>query len=176
MSDPIIHFGEFLRFHRIGAGKTTEAFAREVNLTARRLIAIEAMAAPEVQHTTLLQFARALSMDVPTLQQAWQTTPVPVTRRRPGPVTDSARCFAAACREAKLSPAEAMRRLRVWLLAQDPATQHRILCTASADANTAPLYTDLVDHVQDPAAEVRRRIAAKKKRAARSPAAKRSRV
>ena len=160
MSDKIIHFGEFIRHHRINAGKTTEAFAREVKLTARRRIAIEAMAAPDVQHTTLLKLARALSMDVPGLQQAWQNTPVAITRRRPGPVTDSARCFAAACRTAHISPTEAMRRMRAWLLAQDAQTQRRILCTAAATEPSAePLYTDLVDHLQDPAEEVRRRAA-----------------
>src|SRR5579875_2486724 len=106
-----IHFGQFIRHHRLRAGKTTEAFGRDIGLTGRRVIGIEAMATPDVQHTTLAALARALGMEMEELDTAWRTTPVPVTARRAGPTTDSAQRFAAACRAAGISTAEGMRRL-----------------------------------------------------------------
>jgi transcriptional regulator with XRE-family HTH domain len=168
-STKLIHFGQFIRHHRLRAGKTTEAFGKEIGLTGRRVIGIEAMATPDVQHTTLTALARALHFDPEELDTAWRTTPVPLTARRAGPTTESAQRFAAACRQAGISPAEGMRRLRRWLIAQDEPTQQRVLRfePLALPAGAAPLYTDLVDHLQDPAEATRQRIAGRAARPGR---------
>jgi transcriptional regulator with XRE-family HTH domain len=161
----VIHFGQFIRYHRLRAGKTTEAFGREIGLTGRRVIGIEAMATPDVQQTTLTALARALQLDPDELDSAWRRTPVPLSARRAGPTTEAAQRFAAACRAAGISPAEGLRRLRGWLIAQDEPTQQQVLRCGPPDvaANTTPptLYTDLVDHLQDPAQTTRQRISAR---------------
>jgi hypothetical protein len=47
-------------------------------------------------------------------------------------------------------------------VAQDPATQKQVLSfERSAGSPPPPMFTDLVDHLQDPAADVRRRIGRK---------------
>ena len=47
MNTKIIHFGEFVRWHRVKSNKTTEELGRQIGLTARRLIAIEAIVRSE---------------------------------------------------------------------------------------------------------------------------------
>lgn len=177
-SQRVIHFGQFIRHHRIRAGKTTESFGKEIGLTGRRVIGIEAMAAPDVQQTTLTALARALHLDPDELDATWRSTPVPLTPRRAGPTTESAQRFAAACRRAGISPAEGMRRLRQWLIGQDQGTQQRVLQSV-APAAPAPMFTDLVDHLQDPAQATQQRVASRAARAGRmasraQPAASRS--
>ncbi len=158
VSEKIIHFGEFIRWHRVQSNKTTEALGREVGLTARRLIAIEAMATPDVQHTTMAALANALGFDPETFNEKWQSTPVPVTRRKAGPSTDEARRFNAACERAGTTPIEAMRRLRSWIVEQDQKTQLAAL-TFIAPHRQPPEFTDAVDHLQDPAQATKDRIA-----------------
>jgi hypothetical protein len=161
MSEKVIHFGQFVRWNRINSGKTTDEFGREVSLTARRVIAIEAMATPDVQHTTMVALARALGIEPADFDKVWRSTPVAVMERKTGPTTDESRRFAIACSTAKILPAEGMRRLRSWLVAQDPATQKEILSFHRPAPNAVPMFTDLVDHLQDPAAAVRHRVGRK---------------
>jgi transcriptional regulator with XRE-family HTH domain len=158
VKDKIIHFGEFIRWHRVQAGKTTEALGREIGLTARRLIAIEAMAKPDVQHTTMAALARAFKIDPEQFDSVWQTTPVPVTRRKPGPSTDEARRFAAACAAAGVTQVEGMRRLRSWILEQDQPTQVAALSFHPSAKSTDDVFTHAVDHLQDPAEALRDRV------------------
>ena len=167
MSEKVIHFGQFIRWNRINSGKTTDVFGRDIGLTARRVIAIEAMATPDVQHTTLVALARAMGIEPADFDKVWRSTPVSITERKTGPTTDESRRFAIACSAARIAPAEGLRRLRSWLVAQDPATQKKVL---SFERHTAPppLFTDLVDHLQDPAADVRRRVGRKAASAAKS--------
>lgn len=158
MSEKITHFGEFIRYHRRRQGQTTEAYARKLGITGRRLIAIEKMAVPEIQHTTLTALAREMGIDPDDFDRAWRETPVAVTRRRAGPTTDESSRFNSACRVANVSPTEGMRRMRSWLVAQDSATQQKVLSFRRPGSSTEPQYTDLVDHVQDPAEAARKRI------------------
>ena len=102
MNDKVIHFGEFIRWNRTCAGKTTEQFSREVGVTARRLIAIETMARPDVHPSTLSRLANTLGIPPEDFDQVWQSTPVPVTKRKPGPTTDEAQRFARAVRRRRL--------------------------------------------------------------------------
>lgn len=155
MGDKIIHFGEFVRWNRLNRGKTTEAFARDIGLTARRIIAIEAMAQPDVQHTTIVALARAFDIEPEEFNRVWRSTPVPVMRRKIGPTTDEAQRFARACQAVGIMPVEGMRRLRSWIVAQDEATQHAAL---SYVAPHRAAFTDAVDHLQDPAEATRKRI------------------
>jgi len=169
VSEKVIHFGQFIRWNRINSGKTTDVFGHEIGLTARRVIAIEAMATPDVQHTTLVALARALGIEPENFDKVWRSTPVSVTQRKTGPTTDESRRFAIACSTARILPAEGMRRLRSWLVAQDPATQKQVLSfDRSAGSPPPPIFTDLVDHLQDPAADVRRRISRKAASSAKS--------
>jgi transcriptional regulator with XRE-family HTH domain len=158
VSEKIIHFGEFIRWNRVQSGKTTEALGREIGLTARRLIAIEAMAKPDVQHTTMASLARAFKIDPEQFDSVWQNTPVPVTRRKPGPSTDEARRFAAACSAVGVTQAEGMRRLRSWIVEQDPVTQRAALGFVVARHSEHEAFTHAVDHLQDPAEAVRQRV------------------
>ncbi len=167
MSEKVIHFGEFIRWQRVQAGKTTEALGREVGLTARRLIAIEAMARPEVQHTTMASLARAFGFDIEKFATLWQTTPVPVTRRKPGPTTDEARRFAIACASVGTTQVEGLRRLRSWIVEQDPAIQQQALGFIPEHRKSLETFTDPVDHLQDPAAEVKKRAGEKAARLAK---------
>jgi transcriptional regulator with XRE-family HTH domain len=169
MSDRIIHFGEFVRWKRISQGKTTEAFGREVGLTARRIIAIETMAKPDVQHTTIVALARAFAIDPEHFDQAWRSTPVPVTRRKVGPTTDEARRFNQACMAAGVAPVEGMRRLRSWLVAQSAEIQQQALSFVRPGTESDEMFTDLVDHVQDPAEAAQKRINRRAASAAKSP-------
>jgi transcriptional regulator with XRE-family HTH domain len=171
VSEKIIHFGEFIRWHRVRANKTTEALGREVGLTARRLIAIEAMAAPDVQHTTMAALATAFGFDPETFNEVWKTTPVPVTRRKAGPTTDEARRFSAACELAGTTPIEGMRRLRSWIVEQDPQTQTAALSFIAAHRQPVG-FTDVVDHLQDPVEAVKKRIGHKAAQSASASAAK----
>jgi transcriptional regulator with XRE-family HTH domain len=155
MKDKIIHFGEFVRWNRVKANKTTEALGREVGLTARRLIAIEAMAEPSVQHTTLAALANAFGFDPETFGEEWKKTPVPVTRRKAGPTTDEATRFSAACRAAGTTPAEGLRRMRSWIIEQDEKTQIEALTFIAPHRKG---FTDAVDHLQDPAQAVMKRV------------------
>ncbi len=164
MSEKIIHFGEFIRWNRVSAGKTTEAFGREVGLTARRLIAIEAMAKPDVQHTTMVALARAFKVDPEQFDQVWKSTPVPVTRRKAGPTTDESRRFTQACKASGVTPIEGMRRLRSWIVEQDTKTQQAALGYLAEHRRdpaegmfTEAEFTGTVDHLQDPADSVRTR-------------------
>jgi transcriptional regulator with XRE-family HTH domain len=160
VSEKIIHFGEYIRWNRVSAGKTTEAFGREVGLTARRLIAIEAMAKPDVQHTTMVALARAFHIDPEEFDKVWQNTPVPVTRRKAGPTTDESRRFTQACAAAGVTPVEGMRRLRSWFVEQDAKLQKAALSYVPEHRQFASgMFTDPVDHLQDPAEETRRRAA-----------------
>jgi hypothetical protein len=147
----VIHFGQFMRWHRVNGGKTTDAYARQLGLTARRLIAIEAMAEPAVQHTTLAALARSMDMTLEEFDQAWRTTPVPVTDRKPGPSTDPARRFTAACGAVGISTAEGLRRLRLWVNDQPPETQRAVLSYTGEGDAPEPRFTKAVDHLQDPA-------------------------
>ncbi len=164
MKNKIIHFGEFVRWNRVKAAKTTEALGREIGITARRLIAIEAMATPEIQHTTMAALARALGFDAETFAELWTQTPVPVTRRKSGPSTDQATRFNAACAAVGIQPAEGLRRLRSWLIEQDPATQTAALSYVPAHRQG---FTDPVDHLQNPAEAVAKRIARQASRSAK---------
>jgi len=168
VSEKVIHFGQFVRWHRINSGKTTDVFGRDIGLTARRVIAIEAMATPDVQHTTLVALARALGIEPAEFDKVWRSTPVSVTQRKAGPTTDESRRFAVACSAARIAPAEGLRRLRSWLVAQDAATQKQVL-SFHRPAASVPMFTDLVDHLQDPAADVRRRLGRKAASSAKSP-------
>src|SRR6516225_10568586 len=107
--EQVIHFGEFIRWKRINARKTHEELARELNMTARRIIAIETMPKPEVQHTTIVGLARIFGMTPEELDQAWKTTAVPVTRRKSGPTTDEAQRFARACAAVGIPTVEGQR-------------------------------------------------------------------
>jgi transcriptional regulator with XRE-family HTH domain len=173
VSEKIIHFGEFVRWRRINARKTTEELSRELGLTSRRLIAIEAMPKPEIQHTTLVAIAQAFGIDPEQFEQVWKSTPVPVTRRRSGPSTDEARRFNSACAAIGINPTEGMRRLRSWIVAQDEATLRRAL-------NYIPphrigwhppdgMFTDAVDHLQDPARAAQNRLGRRAASSAKSP-------
>ena len=153
------HFGQFVRWHRVNAGKTTEAYGRDVGLTGRRVIAIEAMAAPGVQHTTLVALARSMGLSVEELDDAWRSTPVPQTRRRSGPTTDGASRFAAACAAAGIEPPEGMRRLRRWFIDQPAEVQRAAL--SSTASQPVPTFTIPVDHLQDPRAAQAARLAAR---------------
>jgi transcriptional regulator with XRE-family HTH domain len=158
VSEKIIHFGEYIRWNRVTAGKTTEAFGREVGLTARRLIAIEAMARPDVQHTTMVALAKAFHIDPEEFDKVWQSTPVPVTRRKIGPTTDESRRFGQACAASGISPVEGMRRLRSWFVEQDAKLQKAALgFVPEHRQNATGMFTDPVDHLQDPAEETRQR-------------------
>jgi transcriptional regulator with XRE-family HTH domain len=163
MKDKIIHFGEFVRWNRVKANKTTDALGREVGLTARRLIAIEAMAEPSVQHTTLAALAAAFGFDPETFDEQWKKTPVPVTRRKSGPTTDEATRFTAACSAAGTTPAEGLRRLRSWIIEQDAKTQTAALTYVAPHRQG---FTDAVDHLQHPADAVAKRVG---RRAGQSP-------
>ena len=171
MSEKIIHFGEFIRWHRVRGNKTTEELGREVGLTARRLIAIEAMATPDVQHTTMAALANAFGFDPETFNETWKTTPVPVTRRKAGPTTDEARRFSAACELAGTTPIEGMRRLRSWIVDQDEKTQITALSFIASQRRAAG-FTDAVDHLQDPTEAVKKRIGQKAEQRANPSAAK----
>ena len=127
MSEKIIHFGEFVRWHRTQAGKTTEAFGREIGLSSRRVISIEAMAKPDVQHTTIVALARVLGIEPAEFDRVWRSTPVPVTKRRKGPSNDEATRFSVACSANGVTPVEGMRRLRSWITMQNEETQMRVL-------------------------------------------------
>jgi transcriptional regulator with XRE-family HTH domain len=170
VSEKIIHFGEFIRWKRVTSGKTTEAMGREVGLTSRRLIAIEAMATPEIQHTTMASFARAFGIDPEQFDSVWRSTPVPVTRRKAGPTTDEAKRFAAACAAAGTTQAEGLRRLRSWLVEQDKATQLAALSfiPAHRQQTDSEAFTDAVDHLQDPAEAVQKRAGEKAAQQAKS--------
>ena len=171
MNDKIIHFGEFIRWNRVSAGKTTEAFGRDIGLTARRVIAIEAMAKPDVQHTTMIALARAFHIDPEEFDSVWKNTPVPVTRRKIGPTTNEARLFSIACAANGIPPVEGMRRLRSWIVAQDKQTQKQVLSFVPEhrqDQSTG-MFTDPVDHLQDPADQVRKRLGRRAATAAKSP-------
>ena len=60
------------------------------------------MAAPAVQHTTLVAIGRQMGLSLDELDHAWRTTPVPVMARKAGPSTDPARRFTAACQASAL--------------------------------------------------------------------------
>jgi DNA-binding XRE family transcriptional regulator len=158
VKEKIIHFGEFIRWHRVQAGKTTEALGREIGLTARRLIAIEAMAKPDVQHTTMASLARVFKIDPEQFDTVWQTTPVPVTRRKPGPSTDEARRFAAACSAAGVTQVDGTRRLRSWIIEQPPSVQREALAFVGGRHAVDESFTHVVDHLQDPAEAARERV------------------
>ncbi len=177
-ADRVIHFGEYLRWHRVSAGQTTDEMAKAVGLTTRRWIAIEAMAVPDVQPSTLGAVAKAIGMTISDLDRAWRTTAVPVTRRKAGPTTDVARRFAAACRAAGVTPNEGLRRARHWLVQQPKAVQLAAVgfvpsvpefdddfTNVRPAADALPKFTSVVDHLQDPAAVRRRRADAKRRRA-----------
>jgi transcriptional regulator with XRE-family HTH domain len=155
MKEKIIHFGEFVRWNRVKSNKTTEALGREVGLTARRLIAIEAMAEPSVQHTTLAALANAFGFDPETFGEQWKKIPVPITRRKSGPTTDEATRFTAACSAAGTTPAEGLRRLRSWIIEQDVQTQNAALSYIAPHRSG---FTDAVDHLQHPAQAVAKRL------------------
>jgi len=165
MSEKVIHFGEFIRWHRIQARKTTEEFGRELGITARRLIALEAMAKPDVQHTTIVAISQALGIDPEKFDETWRSTPVPSLKRKSGPTTDEARRFGAACAAAGVSQAEGLRRLRSWLVAQDSETQQAALTfeatNRSRTVQSLSTFTDPVDHLQDPGEETAKRVAKK---------------
>jgi transcriptional regulator with XRE-family HTH domain len=166
VSDKIIHFGEFVRWNRVQAGKTTETFGREVGLTARRVIAIEAMATPDVQHTTLVALAKAFGIDPEGFDQVWKSTPVPVTKRKKGPTTDEASRFSAACEASKVTTAEGLRRLRSWIVTQDEKIQKQALSFIAP--HRAAGFTNVVDHLQDPGDAARKRLGRKAAKAAKS--------
>ncbi len=165
-SPRVVHFGQFLRWHRVNAGRTTDAFARLLGLTARRLIAIEAMAEPAVQHTTLAAVARQLGLSMEDLDRTWRSTPVPVTGRKGGPTTDAATRFNAACDAAGTTPAEGLRRLRLWLIDQPSAVQRAALAPRpnGGGGPAVARFTAVVDHLQDPAAATADRVAARARR------------
>jgi transcriptional regulator with XRE-family HTH domain len=173
MSEKIIHFGEFVRWHRINKRMTTEEVGRQLNLTARRVIAIEAMPKPDVQHTTLVAVAQLFGIDPEAFDQLWKTTAVPVTRRKKGPTTDEARRFTQACAQVGIAPIEGMRRLRSWIVEQDEETRRRALSYVPAhrigEVEADSMFTDAVDHLQYPAESVRRRLGQQAASSARSP-------
>ena len=158
MNEKIFHFGEFFRWHRVRANKTTDALGREIGITARRLIAIEAMAQPDVQHTTMAALANAFGFDPENFSEVWKITPVPVTRRKAGPTTDEATRFNAACTAAGTTPAEGQRRLRSWIIEQDEKTQLEALTYIAPHRKFSAGFTDAVDHLQDPADAVKKRV------------------
>lgn len=158
MADSIGHFGEYVRWHRIQSGQTTDAFGSAIGVTARRLVAIEAMPQPVVQHTTLVAIAKGMGFTLAELDRAWRTTGVTVTRRKAGPSNDEARRYAQACREAGVSPAEGMRRVRSWLVVQDSATQHAALSFKRGTGDDGSEFNQLVEHLQDPAQAARQRV------------------
>jgi len=158
MNEKIIHFGEFIRWNRVRANKSTDALGRDIGITARRLIAIEAMAEPNVQHTTMAALANVFGFDPETFGEVWKNTPVPVTRRKAGPTTDEASRFNAACAAAGTTPAEGQRRLRSWIIEQDKKTQLEALSFVPKHRKPVE-FTDAVDHLQDPAEAVKARVA-----------------
>ena len=162
----VVHFGQFIRWHRVNAGQTTDAFARRLGLTARRLIAIEAMAEPAVQHTTLAAIAKVMDKSMEELDQAWRSTPVPVTGRKTGPSTDAARRFTAACGLVGIAPAEGLRRLRLWVIDQPPEVQRTVLSHVATAAADTPRFTAAVDHLQDPAKATAERVGHRARRSA----------
>ena len=168
-TDRVTHFGQFVRWHRVNAGKTADRYAADLGLTGRRVIAIEAMAEPAVQHRTLAALARSMDLTMEELDRAWRTTPVPRTQRRSGPTTDAAHRFAAACAAVGTTPPEGIRRLRRWLIDQPPAVQRAALSGAPVGTAPAPRFTAPVDHLQDPASAQAGRVAA---RAQQRPAAR----
>ena len=151
------HFGQFVRWHRVNAGKTADAYARDLGLTGRRLIAIEAMATPAVQHTTLSALAKSMGLSTEDLDAAWRSTVVPQTDRRAGPTTDAARRFSAACADVGIDPPEGLRRLRRWLIEQ-PADVQRDALSHAAPADPTR-FTTAVTHRQDPVAAQAQRLA-----------------
>ncbi len=163
MNEKIIHFGEFIRWNRVRNNKTTEALGREIGITARRLIAIETMATPDIQHTTMAALATVFGFDPETFGEVWKSTPVPVTRRKAGPTTDEATRFATACQAAGTTPVEGQRRLRSWIIEQDRQTQMAALTYVPAHRRTTigagGNFTDPVDHLQDPAEAAKHRLA-----------------
>ena len=152
------HFGEFLRWNRTQANKTTDEFGAAIGVSARRLVAIELMPEPVVQHRTLVAIAKAMNLTPQELDHAWRTTPVTVTRRKAGPTNTEARLYARACERAGVSLAEGMRHVRSWLVMQDEATQTAALTFTRPVTDEGDGFTDLVDHVQDPAEATRDRI------------------
>ncbi len=116
------------------------------------------MSSPDVQHTTIAALAKTFNIEPEDFDRVWRSTPVPITRRKAGPGNEESRQFAAACREAKITPAEAMRRLRSWLVAQEPAKRLEVLSFKRAADVSGAMFSDLVDHLQDPAAAVARRV------------------
>jgi transcriptional regulator with XRE-family HTH domain len=173
MSEKIVHFGEFVRWNRINKRMTTEALGRELGLTARRVIAIESMPKPDIQHTTLVALGQVFGYSPEAFDRVWKETPVPVTRRKMGPTTDEARRFTLICRKAGIAPIEGMRRLRSWIVEQDEETQQRALSyvpphrIGAVEADS--MFTDAVDHLQYPAESVRRRLGQRAASSARSP-------
>jgi transcriptional regulator with XRE-family HTH domain len=173
MSEKIIHFGEFVRWNRINRQLTTEALGRELDLTARRVIAIEQMPKPDIQHTTTVALSRAFGIDPEDFDRVWKSTPVPVTRRKKGPTTDEARRFTQACAHVGIPPIEGMRRLRSWIVEQDEETRTRALTYVPphriGEVQADSMFTDAVDHLQYPAESVRRRLGQRAASSARSP-------
>ena len=174
-AERVIHFGEYLRWHRVSAGRTTEEMAKAVGLTTRRWIAIEAMASPDVHPSTLGAVAKAIGMSISRLDQAWRTTAVPVTRRKAGPTTDVARRFNAACRAVGVTPNEGLRRLRHWLVQQPKPVQLAAVGFAPPPPDSAddfenvtpadgalPTFTAVVDHLRIPATAERREADARR--------------
>lgn len=152
--------------------KTTEDFARELGLTARRVIAIETMPKPDVQHTTIVSLAKAFGIDPEEFEHVWKTTPVPVTRRKMGPTTDEAQRFTRACAAVGINPAEGQRRLRSWIVEQNARIQHEALSYVPphrvGSVESTSMFSGAVDHVQDPAAASRKRISRKAATSAKS--------
>jgi hypothetical protein len=156
----VTHFGQFVRWHRVNAGLTADAYARQLGLTGRRLFAIEAMPAPAVNQTTLVAIAKSMGLATEDLDAAWRSKPVPHTPRRSGPTTDAAQRFAAACRLVGVEVPEGLRRLRRWFLTQPEDLQRAALSYTGTggEAEGSPRFTAAVDHLQDPAAVQARRV------------------
>ena len=158
MAESTGHFGEYLRWMRTQANQTTEEFGEAIGVSARRLVAIELMPEPVVQHRTLIAIAKAMKLSLAELDHAWRTTPVTVTRRKAGPTNTEARLYARACERAGVSLAEGMRHVRSWLVTQDEATQVAALRFTKSSESDEAGFSGLVDHVQDPAEATRDRV------------------
>jgi hypothetical protein len=81
-----------------------------------------------------------------------------------GPTTDEATRFNAACVAAGTTPAEGLRRMRSWIIEQDEKTQLEALTFVAPHRKG---FTDAVDHLQDPAQAVVKRIGRQASRSAK---------
>jgi len=77
VADKLIHFGYFVRYHRVRRGEGPSDFAAKIGISATRLHAIEKMPEPMVRLGTLRRLAQALGYAyIDELDAAWRQTKV----------------------------------------------------------------------------------------------------